>query len=681
MTATARFVLGGAVAGAAAGLVDGLGTWAAAGEGLGPLLVCSAAGALLGLPAGFGARLLVAAAAMGEEEGKEVWPGRLLSTAIALLLLAYPVLEAATIPVTRFVTLRYKLAGLLIVFAVSVTAAIFVVEALRPLIQRVIHKWLPCRSTPRYARRTAAWLACFGVPPFAVAAAVMATTDVSAALGWRPLLLGLAFALSMPAAVLWGIPRGATGRGMWVACAALAILAPATMMVPMSHSVTRKAVVGHGLLAPVPISFVWALMDGDGDGFAPHFGGGDCDDSDAKVHPMASDEAGNGVDEDCSGNDAAPIRAHRALPMVSTPLPEGVERPDRIVFITVEALRSDAIGEDMPKLRAFEQREALSFTEAYSACSATHLSFGGSMTGRYPSRIAWNTAVVPMQIRKLPPTFASELKQRGWRTDAFVSQWVHRHVPQLKRDFDRFETASEKGGSSQALLSKALERLERADPHTPHLLWIHFIEPHWPHQSGQTHSLESGYKAELRTVDSRIGRLLEALRRSPRWPRTAVVITGDHGEALGAHGVKTHGVTIYNSEVRVPLLVRAPGLGPGRLEQSVTHVDLAPTLLDLAGVKSKVPFDGRSLLGAMSGGQLEERAIFVESFNNLKPPQVWLAVVSGRWKLLRQRSKGLDELYDLSEDPGERRDLSTARPDVMERLKNHASSFAEAGTW
>jgi arylsulfatase A-like enzyme len=110
-------------------------------------------------------------------------------------------------------------------------------------------------------------------------------------------------------------------------------------------------------------------------------------------------------------------------------------------------------------------------------------------------------------------------------------------------------------------------------------------------------------------------------------------------------------------------------------------VDLAPTILDLTGVNSEVLFDGRSLLGPMSGQKLEERSIYIESFNNLKPPQIWLAVVSGRWKLLRQRSKGIDELYDLAEDPGELRDVSSLRPEVLEGLRGQAAEFAASGTW
>ena len=610
-----------------------------------------------------------------------MWPARLLTLVPLWVALALPFVLLARIPLTRFATERFQLAALLLIAVALFALGWPLAELIRSRLHEKLAARLPRRGDPDRDKRTRLWLLGLFGPAFAVIAMVYALADIPTALGWRPLILIAAASLGQLLAVSW-LGARSLPRASPVALVLAPLVGGALMALPMSHTQTRSGIMSHGLLVPTPIRALWKALDGDGDGFASAFGGGDCDDGDPSVHPLATDIVGNGVDEDCSGRDARSLsHPHEAAPMTPTPWPLDKARPRHLILITVEALRHDAISPRTPNLLELEEG-AWRFARAHSAGPATHLSLSGLMTGRYPSRIAWDLKARPPQIKALPVTLPQALRERGWLTDAFVTQWVHRHVSPLKRDFGAFEKASEKGGSSQALLTRALAHLDGLDPARSHFIWVHFVEPHWPHESGRTETLDSGYQAELITVDSRIGQLLDALRGRPDWSDTVVVLTGDHGEALGAHGVQTHGVTLYDAEVRVPLLIRVPGSPGGDVEAPVSLVDVAPTALDLIGWRGPTPFDGRSLAPAMLQGEaLGPRPVFAESYNPLSPPEIWLSVYWGRWKLLRRRHEGRDELFDVIADPGELDDLSATGPDILESLKAEATRFGGGGKW
>ena len=178
-----------------------------------------------------------------------------------------------------------------------------------------------------------------------------------------------------------------------------------------------------------------------------------------------------------------------------------------------------------------------------------------------------------------------------------------------------------------------------------------------PPENRQGNPSLANYTSLIREVDSQIGRFLAWLRERGLADDTIVIVTGDHGEAFGEpHGGSGHGFTAYDEELRVPLIIWNPRLfrDGGRVTTVGSHIDLAPTILDLLGLRSPNGWDGASL------------------FDERKPPRAYLfaaawgqyllGVRSGDWKYIYDARLGSEELYNLTEDPDERRDLSRLEP-------------------
>jgi Flp pilus assembly protein TadD len=195
-------------------------------------------------------------------------------------------------------------------------------------------------------------------------------------------------------------------------------------------------------------------------------------------------------------------------------------------------------------------------------------------------------------------------------------------------------------------------------PH-PFFLWVHFYDPHAPYEPAPAFAERfpgKPYDGEIAASDFGVGALLAAVPADQQ-SRTIVVATADHGEALGEHGESQHGVLLYDSTLRVPLMMRGPGIPAGvRVERQVRHVDILPTLLDLVGLQPPVGGDGSSLKPLLNGSEkpLQDEAplSYAESrFGALHFG--WAPIVSGRdgrWKFIQAPAP---ELYDLKSDRSE----------------------------
>lgn len=185
------------------------------------------------------------------------------------------------------------------------------------------------------------------------------------------------------------------------------------------------------------------------------------------------------------------------------------------------------------------------------------------------------------------------------------------------------------------------------------------------------------YAGEVSYVDHEIGRLRAELERLDIAGRTVLAVTGDHGESLGEHGIYFDHAGLYEDTLRVPLIIWAPGiLQPARPDAVARGLDVAPTLLALAGLAPGDAMTGRDLLSTETGegSGAPGEPVVAESAGRRQ-----IAIVDGRWKLIRTLSSfyyvpafvrrgGTVELYDVETDPAERHDLSADRPDVARRL-------------
>ena len=176
-----------------------------------------------------------------------------------------------------------------------------------------------------------------------------------------------------------------------------------------------------------------------------------------------------------------------------------------------------------------------------------------------------------------------------------------------------------RGSSSREITDDAIKFVD-AHRDKKFFLWIHYYDPHLGYEAhpevppfGTTRI--DGYDGEIRFTDLHLGRLLAHLRAIGLWDRTAVVLTGDHGEGFGEHGVTEHGFDLYPAQTKVPFIVRVPGVAPRRVRVPVGHIDIAPTLLNLARGAAEPSFIGRSLISDVSGTpapDTDTRAVFQE---------------------------------------------------------------------
>jgi len=179
------------------------------------------------------------------------------------------------------------------------------------------------------------------------------------------------------------------------------------------------------------------------------------------------------------------------------------------------------------------------------------------------------------------------------------------------------------------------------------------------------------YDRGVAYTDVWIGRLIDGLRERGLLDRSVVILTADHGEELLDHGGVEHLDTHYDEVMRVPLVVRAPGAGHGLVvREQVGLIDVMPTVLDLAGVPTDLPMQGRSLVPLRDGGSLPERPLVGEASRTAG----LLAMRTNDWKYLR-RPDGAEALYDLVRDPGEHTDVCAARRATCARFASRLRAW------
>ncbi|HET6897246.1 MAG TPA: tetratricopeptide repeat protein, partial [Vicinamibacteria bacterium] len=198
----------------------------------------------------------------------------------------------------------------------------------------------------------------------------------------------------------------------------------------------------------------------------------------------------------------------------------------------------------------------------------------------------------------------------------------------------------------------------------PFFAWVHFYEPHAPYDPPSPYREQQAgrpYDGEIAAADACLGRVVAAAEaRAPG--RLVAVVTGDHGEALGDHGELTHGFFVYQSTLRVPLVVAGPGVPVSRRAAPARAVDVVPTILARVAAPAPGGLDGGDLLGPARG---------VEAYAETQYPETmgWAGLHALRLGTLKYIDAPRPELYDLGADPGETRNLVATRAADAERLK------------
>lgn len=359
-----------------------------------------------------------------------------------------------------------------------------------------------------------------------------------------------------------------------------------------------------------------------------------------------------------------------------------------LVIITIDTLRADRVGAygyaaaRTPAMDAAARR-GIRFTRAYSTAPITLTSHASLMTGRYPAGHGARHNGMRMDLET--PTLADTLSHAGFATGAFVGAFPLDRRFGLIKGFQVYGDRMPRGTPGRAVnerpgrlvVDDALEWLSN-NRTGRFFLWVHLFEPHAPYgnpadPAQQRRPASARYDDEVAESDRQVARVLDAL--GPDRASTIVVIAADHAEAFGEHGEIGHSVFVYDTTLRVPLVMTGPAIPAGRASEEVVNlIDIAPTVARLLGV---TPFDtdGVDLTPVFDGGTLPRRDLYAESFAPLldfgwSPLRT---LRSGTWKYIAAPSA---ELFDIAKDPAENINVLAAHSAEAASLRDRVQRFS-----
>jgi tetratricopeptide (TPR) repeat protein len=351
-----------------------------------------------------------------------------------------------------------------------------------------------------------------------------------------------------------------------------------------------------------------------------------------------------------------------------------------VLLVSIDTLRADALGAygnasaRTPWIDRLA-REGVRFDDAHAHNVVTLPSHVNMLTGLLPYEhgVRDNSG---FRVSPETRTLASLLKPHGYRSAGFVSAFVLDDRFGLAAGFDRWDARVAGGEWNRGLMiperpgpatvAEAVRWLEAGGG--PSFLFVHLYEPHAPYEPPA--AFGDGYAGEVAAADAALEPLLRPLLERGRNGRTLVILTSDHGESLGEHGEETHGVFAYEATLRVPLVVHAPALfAPRVVSEPVGHVDLVPTVLDVSGLPVPAGLSGTSLLPMLAGRPAGGAGASYFEALSASINRRWAPLAGVREGALKYVELPLPELYDLSADPKELRNLAPSRPRDLERLR------------
>jgi choline-sulfatase len=377
-------------------------------------------------------------------------------------------------------------------------------------------------------------------------------------------------------------------------------------------------------------------------------------------------------------------------------------RPANLLVVTVDTLRSDALGcygstsGNTPNFDGLA-KDGVVFERSYAPIATTFPSHASMFTGVYPREhgVRWNGQSLDDEWT----TLAELLSDRGYSTGAFVSYKAMVNRGGLGQGFSEVSDpdpakkwdGARPGDETVAMATDWLARQHEG----PFMLWVHLFEPHSPYPvtehsaqamgdySGpfsngitaeefsdlpkgwtkdplEREALRALYDGRVRDADRQVGQLLDSLDELGVRDDTLVVLLGDHGQLLGEHRQVGHGPVLHEEVLKTPFIIDEPGSrrGPGRVTDLVGVIDLTPTVLELLSLPALDDVDGRSLVpllgGQSSSGEpyfAEVRVTGVKGTGSVDATDDPVAVLRGQYKLV-MTSKGVT-IFDLRQDPGE----------------------------
>ena len=370
-----------------------------------------------------------------------------------------------------------------------------------------------------------------------------------------------------------------------------------------------------------------------------------------------------------------------------------VKPQPNVVVITIDTLRADHLGcygykqIRTPNIDALAA-ESARFERAYTPVPVTLPAHTAIFTGTYPTLSGMHD-FSGNKLNATQPTLASVLKQQGYVTGAVIGSAVLDSRFGLNRGFDFYYDHFD----FSRLQESNLEEMERpgnivadvaldwlSNNHTSRFfLWMHLYDPHYPYRPPAPYSeqyKDRPYDGEIAFADAQVGRLIAYLKAKALYSNTLIVLSGDHGESLGEHGEKTHGFFIYNATLHVPVIVHLPGTATARVVPELASLaDLMPTVLQALKIEVPSQVQGRSLLALLAPVKDEySHGLYAETFL----PRLhfnWSELRSVETEKYQYIEAPKPELYDLSVDPGETRNLYAEKKAVSDELQARLSTL------
>ncbi|HEV8579550.1 MAG TPA: sulfatase [Thermoanaerobaculia bacterium] len=394
-------------------------------------------------------------------------------------------------------------------------------------------------------------------------------------------------------------------------------------------------------------------------------------------------------------------------------------RPRNVIFILVDTLRADHLGSygygraTSPNVDAFA-REAVRFDSARSQAACTFPSANSMLTSRWPAAFLGQRNQ-SLGIPKGIPSLAEILQQKGFRTVAVSASAVVRKTPSRfnpTAGFGRgFEVFEEDCVWKSAACVNRLAAAHLKPGKQPLFLYLHYIDPHGPYRPPKawSHKFARGrpdkkwvrigdpnpignwlykgkpnpgftpadlrflmdlYDEEIAFFDARFAELLAALRGSGLLDDSIVVFASDHGEEFLEHENIKHCRTLFDNSIKVPLLLKIPGVEAKAVSQPAQNLDLVPTILDYLGIETGHAFEGRSLRPLI---EEDPRAAAGELQYGMQGP--YRSASDGRFKLIQDLASGAVSLFDLSTDPGETADVLRRERRAYARLRDSLAGW------
>jgi arylsulfatase A-like enzyme/cytochrome c-type biogenesis protein CcmH/NrfG len=355
-----------------------------------------------------------------------------------------------------------------------------------------------------------------------------------------------------------------------------------------------------------------------------------------------------------------------------------------LLLVSIDTIRGDRVGYagydiETPSLDSLAQ-EGASFLNAVCQVPLTLPSHASILTGTSP---------LYHQIRNNEDFFLEEdfstlaeiLKNKGYVTAAFVSAFVLNSQFGLQQGFDVYDDEYK---TPEALIPYGPQRLAEdvyrsaaswieANQREKFFLWVHFFDPHFPYTPPSPFDVKyksRPYDGEIAYTDVYVGKLVQVLKEKSIAENTLVVVVGDHGEDLWQHSEPTHGIFLYDTALKIPLLFWCPQIIPEdvRIESQVRSVDIFPTILDIFRIDIPPSCQGISLVPVIEGKKVRNiEKSYAETYYPLLA-HGWSAQESIRtdeWKYILSPRP---ELYDLKKDTDEMKNLVAERPEVVSQL-------------